>query len=222
MPKSLLGLLLALLTVAGCSTPQPAANSQAAPGQSTSTSGQSASTAAVNTAPAADSQEYETVFVPPPTGSLLGGGSVRVPKTYSGNDENALLGNIRRLNAAAGAKDERPYVVSAVSKVTGVSQRELQAQQDVLRLRFGELCAINAIARGNSNKVQEIATLRSKGRSWTALASSNGVNIASVTQTTRNAADLTASSYSNSAERQKGDQRKLEQLGVGPQVRPQQ
>ena len=222
MPKSLLGLLLTLLTVAGCSTPQPAANSQAAAGQSTSTSGQSASTAAVNTAPAADSQEYETVFVPPPTGSLLGGGSVRVPKTYSGNDENALLGNIRRLNAAAGAKDERPYVVSAVSKVTGVSQRELQAQQDVLRLRFGELCAINAIARGNSNKVQEIATLRSKGRSWTDLAASNGVNIASVTQTTRNAADLTASSYSNSAERQKGDQRKLEQLGVGPQVRPQQ
>ena len=82
--------------------------------------------------------------------------------------------------------------------------------------------AINAIARGNSNKVQEIATLRSKGQSWTDLATSNGVNIASVTQTTRNAADLTASSYSNATERQKGGQRKLEQLGVGPQVRPQQ
>ncbi len=222
MPKSLLGLLLVLLAVAGCSTPQPAAKPQAAAGQSAATASQSASVAANNSVPAADNQEYETVFVPPPTGSLLGGGSVRVPKTYSGNDENALLGNIRRLNAAAGAKDERPYVVSAVSKVTGVSQRELQAQQDVLRLRFGELCAINAIARGNSNKVHEIATLKSKGQSWTALATSNGVNIATVTQTTRNAADLTASSYSNATERQKGGQRKLEQLGAGPQVRPQQ
>ena len=220
MPKSLLGLLLALLTVAGCSTPQPAAKPQAAATRSAAPAGQSAA-AAVNSAPAADNQEYETVFVPAPTGSLLGGGSVRVPKTYSGNDENALLGNIRRLNAAAGAKDERPYVVSAVSKATGVSQRELQAQQDVLRLRFGELCAINAIARGDSNKVQEIATLKSKGQSWTALATSNGVNIASVTQTTRNAADLTASSYSNATERQKGGQRKLEQLGAGPPLRPQ-
>ncbi len=222
MLKSLAGLLLALLAVAGCSTPQPAAKPQAAAGQSAATVSQSASVAAINSVPAADSQEYETVFVPPPTGSLLGGGSVRVPKTYSGTGENALLGNIRRLNAAAGAKDERPYVVSAVSKATGVSQRELQAQQDVLRLRFGELCAINAIARGNSNKVQEIATLKSKGQSWTALATSNGVNIATVTQTTRNAADLTASSYSNATERQKGGQRKMEQLGVGPQVRPQQ
>ncbi len=142
---------------------------------------------------------------------------MRVPKNYSGNDETSLLGNIRRLDVAAGTHEERPFVVRAISHSTGVSERELQAQQDVLRLRFGELCAINAIARGDSNKVQEIATLRSAGRSWTDLAVANGLSIASVAKVARNANELTISSYSNSAERAKGGQQKLKQLGVVPQ-----
>ena len=138
------------------------------------------------------------------------------------DDEKALIGNIRRLNAAAGTAAERPFVVNAVSRVTGVSERELQAQQDVLQMRFGELCAINAIARGNSNKVQEIATLKARGRSWTDLAKANGLSIGTVAQVARNANELTINSYTNSAERAKGSQQKLKDLGVHPQtnVRP--
>ncbi|MEO8440226.1 MAG: hypothetical protein ABI540_08395 [Spartobacteria bacterium] len=162
------------------------------------------------------------MFIPPPVGSLLGGGSVRVAKKkISGTDEKALVGNINRLNAAAGTAGERPYVVSAVSRVTGVSERELQAQQDVLRLRFGELCAINAIARGDSNKVQEIATQRSKGRSWTELAQSNGTSIATVVKTAQNANDMTITNYSNSKERAKGGQRKMQEMGIRSAPRPQ-
>jgi hypothetical protein len=213
MFKSLLALLSTLCLVAGCAAPQPTASPQAA-------AGNSAAVATVDSAPAADDQEYETVFVPPPVGSLLGGGAVRVAKTYSGNDEKALVGNIRRLNAAAGTQNERPFVVSAVSHVTGVSERDLQAQQDRLRLRFGELCAINTIAHGNTAKVQEIADLKSKGRSWTDLAKANGLSIANVAQVARNANDMTIAAYSNSAERKKGGQRKLEEMGVRPQVPP--
>jgi hypothetical protein len=213
MFKSLLALLSTLCLVAGCAAPQPTASPQAA-------AGNSAAVATVDSAPAADDQEYETVFVPPPVGSLLGGGAVRVAKTYSGNDEKALVGNIRRLNAAAGTQNERPFVVSAVSHVTGVSERDLQAQQDRLRLRFGELCAINTIARGNTAKVQEIADLKSKGRSWTDLAKANGLSIANVAQVARNANDMTIAAYSNSAERKKGGQRKLLEMGVRPQVAP--
>ncbi|HSU85610.1 MAG TPA: hypothetical protein VLI42_02660 [Chthoniobacterales bacterium] len=145
---------------------------------------------------------------------------MRVPKTYSGSDEQALVGNIRRLNAAAGAQAERPFVVSAVSRATGVSERDLQAQQDRLRLRFGELCAINTIARGNTAKVQEIADLKSKGRSWTDLAKANGLSIANVAQVARNANDMTVAAFTNSAERKKGGDRKLQDMGVRPQVRP--
>lgn len=210
MLKSLLGLVSVLCLVAGCAAPQQSAAPQAA-------AGQSAAVATVDSAPTNDAQDYDTVFVPPPVGSLLGGGSVRVPKRVSGNDEKALLTNIRHLNAAAGSQNERPFVVSAVSRVTGVSERNLQAQQDRLQLRFGELCAINAIAHGNDIKVQEIATLKAKGRTWTDIARANGLSITTVAQVTRNASELTVSSYSNSAERAKGGQQKLKEMGVHPQ-----
>ena len=215
MIKSLVGSLSILCLVGGCAAPPQSAKPQAAAGQSNAV-------ATVDSAPAGDDQDYETVFVPAPVGSLLGGGSVRVARTYSGTDEKALIGNIRRLNAAAGTAAERPFVVNAVSRVTGVSERELQAQQDVLQMRFGELCAINAIARANSNKVQEIATLKARGRSWTDLAKANGLSIGTVAQVARNANELTINSYTNSAERAKGSQQKLKDLGVHPQtnVRP--
>ena len=124
MLKPFVGLLSISCLLASCAAPPQAARSQAS-------AGQSASAASINNVPADNDDQYETVFVPPPVGSLLGGGSVRVPKkTITGTDENALVGNIRRLNAAAGSADERPFVVAAVSRVTVVTERELQAQQE--------------------------------------------------------------------------------------------
>jgi len=202
-------ILLSILGLLASCAPHQSAGPQAA--------GQLHAATTVNSTSAGDDQDYETVFVAPPVGSLLGGGSVRVAKSYSGNDETSLLGNIRRLNAAAGTKSERPFVVSAVARVTGVSERELQFQQDMLRLQFGELCAIDAIARGDGNKVQEIAIRRPQGQSWTDLARDNGLNIATVVRVAHNANELTITSYSNSAERANGGQEKMKQLGVHPQ-----
>src|SRR5215831_20150798 len=117
MNKQLVGYLSIIGLLAGCS-----AQTQTA--QKGTTSGAAATTASVNTAPADSDADYETMFVPPPVGSHLGGGVVRVArKQYTGSDENALLGNINRLNAAAGSKDERPFVVEAVSRATGVTPR---------------------------------------------------------------------------------------------------
>lgn len=206
-------LVLSLGSLGGCAMPDsgPAATASTAVSSSVN-----------NTTAAESAGSSRTVWVPPPVGSLLGGGYVRVANSVQGNDENALIGTIKLLNAAAGTQVERPYVIAAVSRTTGVSERELQAQQDVLQLRFGELCAINTIARGNSNKVQEIASQKRKGRSWTELAQSNGVGIATVVQTARNANELTINSYSNSAERAKGGQQKLKEMGVKvqPNVQP--
>ncbi len=209
MIKSIVGLLPGLLLIAGCAAPQQSASPQA------SAASQTTAVASVDSAPTQNNDDYETIFVPPPAGSLLGGGSVRVPKRkVTGSDETALLGNIRLLNAAAGSKDERPFVINAVSRVTGVSEKQLQSQQDRLRLRFGELCAINSIARGNSAKVQEIATLKSSGRTWTDLARANGVSVATVAQMARNASEMTADTYSKNADRQRGGNRKVKDLGV--------
>lgn len=202
--KAIAGSLAHIALLASCAAPPQDAAPQAA-------AGQAAAVGTVDTAPANDDADYETIFVPPPVGSLLGGGTVRVPgRSVSGNDQNALLGNVRRLNAAAGSKDERRFVVAAVARVTGVSARELQSQQDVLPLRFGELCVINAIARGNSSKVDEIAQARSKGQSWANLARPNGLSVS------------TATHYSNTMERAKGGRAKMKATGVKiqPNARP--
>lgn len=200
------GLLLPFAFLGGCAMPATH------PGATASASSASQSSASESGA------GYHSVWVPPPAGSLLGGGYVRVADDVEGNDEAALLGTINQLNAAGGTRDERPFVIAAVSRTTGVSERELQSQQDRLQLRFGELCAINTISRGHSNKVHEIATLKSKGRSWTELAKANGVSTRAVIQTARNASQITANSYSNSAERANGSQDKMKNLGVRPPV----
>ena len=202
------GLLLPIAFLGGCAMPaaHPGATASASSAGQSSASGSGAG--------------YRTVWVPPPVGSLLGGGYVRVATDVQGNDEAALLGTINQLNAAGGTRNERPFVIAAVSRSTGVTARDLQAQQDRLQLRFGELCAINTIARGNSNKVDEIATLKSKGRTWTELATANGVSITAVVQTARNANQITVDSYSNSADRADGGRDKIKNLGVRPQVPP--
>src|SRR6266700_3487526 len=99
MSKSPVVYLSIFSLLAGCAAPTQPAQRQAA-------AGQSATVADVNAAPTANDDDYETIFVLPPVGSLLGGGSVRVPKkNISGTDETALLSHIRRLNAAAGTKE---------------------------------------------------------------------------------------------------------------------
>jgi hypothetical protein len=88
--------------------------------------------------------------------------------------------------------------------------------------RYRIKLSINAIAHGDNNKVSEIASLKAKGRTWTELAISNGITIAAVAQTTRNADQLTVTAYSNAAERAHGGADKLKSIGVKiqPNARP--
>jgi len=154
---------------------------------------------AANSALTQIAQGYESVYVAPQTGSLLGGGYVRVANPVMGNDENALL--------------------ASISRVVSVSERELQAQQDLLRLQFGQLCAINAIARGESNNVGQIASLKIKGKTWTESATSKGASISSVAKTTDNTS-LTLTGPSNAADRANGGADKIKTLVVHPQLKP--
>lgn len=210
MKKSLVPVSLAISLLGGCAvSSQPNATSSAGTTQST--------TATASTQPSGNER---SVWVPPPAGSLLGGGFVRIANDTGGNDEPGLVSAINFLNASAGSKVERQYVVSAVARVSGLSERQVQAQQDQLQLRFGELLAFNTIARNHEAKVRELASLKATGKTWTELAKANATSIAAVAQTVRNAQDITASSYTNAAERAKGGQRKLQEMGVRPHAPP--
>ncbi|MEO5717293.1 MAG: hypothetical protein ABIR29_01835 [Chthoniobacterales bacterium] len=198
--------------IAGCAAPpQPAGVSSA---------GGSSRAATVSQVDSTPQSGGRTVWVPPPTGSLLGGGYVRVASDSGSNDEPGLVSAINTLNAAAGSKTERPFVVSAVSRVSGLSAQQLMAQQDRMQVRFGELLAFNTIARNHEDKVRELASLKAKGQTWSQLAQANAISVGSVAKTVRNANDLTASSFNNNADRAKGGTNKLKSIGLHPQARP--
>ncbi len=150
---------------------------------------------------ASESQTHvRTVWVPPPTGSLLGGGYFPVPAEVSGEGEEALLAAIRQLNATAGRKQDRPYVVTAIARSTGVSAEELQMQQQLFGMQFGDLCAVNAIAQGKRPVAQRIAALKSH-QSWTEIARSYGLTISHLIQTARSAGEITALSSNRQSAR---------------------
>jgi hypothetical protein len=210
MKKSLVPILLfAISFFGGCAAPPQSVGTQSATAQAAST--QPATTQSTGT--------ERTIWVAPPVGSLLGGGFVRVANDVGGDDEPGLISAINTLNAAAGSKQERPFVVSAVARVSGLSEQKVQAQQDQMQLRFGELLAFNTIARNQEFKVRELASLKATGKTWTDLARANAIRIATVVQTVRRANELTANSFTNSAERAKAGDRKWKDLGVHPQRR---
>ena len=210
MSNSMLGLSSAVCLLAGCAAAPRSA------GTHSSTGGQSVAFVATNSTLTRNDEGYKTVYVAPQTGSLLGGGYVRVIDEARGNDERALLDAINELDAAVGRKGERSFGVTAISHAMGVNERELQAQQNLLRVQFTQLCAINAIARGDRNKVGRIASLKSKGKTRTELAASNGVGVAPAAQTPGNATTSAATANANAADRTQVGADKLKGLGIHP------
>jgi len=208
MLKSLFGLLSASALLAGC-----AATPQSAGTQSSS----SAPAATVSSRPA---EQRQALWVDPPTGSHVGGGFVRTGHSGGGNDEQGLVSAIDSINRAETSQRERPFAISAVSVVTGIREDQLLAQQHQTNLRLGELLALNTIAQNRTAKVQELAGLRSRGRSWSDISRANGVNVAIVAQKVRRANDLAVESYLGGLEKP-GAPNIIRGLGVAPQGHPQ-
>ena len=150
-----------------------------------------------------------------PTGSHVGGGFVRAGNGRGSNDEPGLISAIDSINRAETSQRERPFAISAVSVVSGISEGQLLAQQHQTHLRLGELLALNTIAQNRAPKVQELAGLRSQGRSWSDLSRANGMNVAVVAQKVRRANDLTVESYLRGLEKP-GAPNIIRGLGVAP------
>jgi hypothetical protein len=154
-----------------------------------------------------------------PTGSHVGGGFARTGNNTGSNDEPGLISAIDSINRAETSQRERPYAISAVAVVSGLSEAQLLEQQHRTQLRLGELLALNTIARNHAPKVQELASLRSQGKRWADIARSNGMTVATVAKVVRRANDLTAESYLGNLEKP-GAPTIIRGLGVAPQGRP--
>lgn len=186
--------------------------------QTTSTS--TSASVRVASVPNQPTNRRHAVWVDAPTGSHIGSGFVRTGAGLTSNDEPGLISAINSLNAAAASQRERPFAISAVSVVSGLSESQLLSQEKQTRLSLGELLAFNAIARNRAPKVLELSALKSQGKSWTDIAQANSVSIASVAQVARRASDLTAESYMKGLD-QPGAPNIIRGLGVAPQGRPQ-
>jgi hypothetical protein len=188
MSKLVVGLLSLTFFLAGCAESPPSTGTQ---------SNAAASVAAVRTQPAAANR---SVWVEPLTGSHIGGGFARSSGNTGSNDESGLISAITSINQANAHQREQPFVLAAVSQVSGLSQRQVLTLQNQTRLPLGDLLAFNTIARNRESKVHELAALKSNGKSWAALAGANAMNIATVAQTVRTANDLAIRSYLSASE----------------------
>jgi hypothetical protein len=140
---------------------------------------------------------------------------VRTGRGIGANDEQGLISAIDSINRAETSQRERPFAISAVSVVSGISEGQVLALQHQTQLRLGELLALNTIAQNRSPKVHELAGLHAQGRSWSDLSRANGMNIAAVAQKVRRANDLTVESYLNGLEKP-GAPTIIRGLGVAP------
>ncbi len=113
-----------------------------------------------------------TLWVAPPTGSLLGGGyadsgetHIR-PKTIA-REQPGFRSAIQLLDAqgsvtVAGAG----LVPTAVAWQTKVPVRTLVSQQVNTRSSYGELLIANSLAEGSQKSFNEILALRAKAKTW--------------------------------------------------------
>ena len=192
MLKSVVGLLSLSFLFAGC-----AESPQSVGTQSTAAT----RVASVPTQPAVSKR---SVWVEAPTGSHIGAGFARDSGNAGSNDEPGLITGINSINEANARKREQPFVLAAVSQVSGLSQEQLLSQQSHTRLTLGDLLAFNTIARNREPKVRELVILKSNGKSWSELARANAITVATLAKTVRTANDLTIRSYVNASQNGQG------------------
>lgn len=215
MLKFLTLLLPGAVLLAGCSTaPESASTSAATTSRTSTTTASKTNLSSFSTT--SSSQSERAVWVDPPTGSHIGGGFARVPRGSTANNESGLIDSISALNSAETKPQTQPFALRAVSQVSGLSEKQLLSQQNQLRLRIGDLLALNVIARNQPAKVSQLYNQKASGKSWGYLAQQNSIPFATVAQRVREASDLAAGSYVKSATTGSGTELQLRNQGVAP------
>ena len=147
-----------------------------------------------------------TVWVPPPAGSLLGGGYVKAGDADKGPPASAarlsgeyapLRKAIIELDAQGGTVVEGfALIASAVAWQTKVPVNTLKQQHSSTGLTYGELLIANSLAAGNNTTFDSIVAMKRKARSWSDLAKQLKINPDSIVARARAASESIRLSHS--------------------------
>jgi hypothetical protein len=130
-----------------------------------------------------------TIWVPPPVGSHIGGHFEDAGDVESKGTSNlGKAGEKSDLGAAVAKLDARANTVveghallpTAVSIQTGVKVEVLTKQRASSGLSYGQLLVANSIASGSGKSFDEVLALRAKSQSWSQLATSLHINPKSI------------------------------------------
>jgi gas vesicle protein len=172
-----------------------------------------------------------TVWVEPPTGSLLGRGVVNA----GGND-------VARPSAAAISAAEKPsfktalndldaqsatvvegysLIGPAVSWQTGVPVETVKKQRAATGLSFGDLLVANSLASGSGKSFNEIMRIKAKTQGWSELAKQLNINIDSVTARLRTAGEsLKYADSRRNKRREENIRRQMDQIQNNGKITP--
>lgn len=157
-----------------------------------------------------------TIYTPPPTGSLLGGGytdagdadvvaSPQRASTVSVADKPTFRQALAHFEAQSGTVvDGYALVVPAVKLQTGVPAETLKWQRQKTGLTYGELLVANSLATGSGKSFNEIIAMKNKGQSWSQISQSLKINIDSITSRLKTAEE--SIKYAQSRKREKRNQ----------------
>lgn len=150
-------------------------------------------------APSPAPAKKRTVWVSPPTGSLLGGGYVDAGETPKGAPDSAarLTAENPRLRAAVVKLDAEAktqvegwtLIANAVAWQTKVPVKTLKQQHESTGLTYGELLVANSLAVGSGNSFEAVMAMKGKNRNWADVAKQLRINPDSITERAKAASE---------------------------------
>jgi hypothetical protein len=132
--------------------------------------------------PKSHKNKEATLWVAPPTGSLLGGGYADSGKTHIraktiAREQPGFRNAIQLLDAQGDVTVAGVGLVpTAVAWQTKVPVRTLVTQQVNTRLSYGELLVANSLAEGSGKSFNEIIAMRTRTKTWGELAGQLHIN----------------------------------------------
>jgi hypothetical protein len=131
----------------------------------------------------------------------------------SAEDKSGVDKTISSLNSQAKSEGGPDRVLKTISKNTGVPVAKLQAQKSKSNLSYGELYIANAIATASGKSFDQVAAMRTGGKSWAKIAEENNVSMGGSPTKKAAGAKATPKPEKEKSAREKYEERQWEKKG---------